>query len=102
MEPINARIAQAQQLWLKGEKAEQSQDYQTAYELFTKAHDLVIDCPKQHAHAHVQLRRVNKALGHYGELTTDWILHALSPLGVFEAIAFFTKSSVSAMDACKR
>ena len=51
-----AREAKAQRLWEQGLAAEAEEDLAEAYTLFTEAHDLIMDCPRLHEHAHHQLR----------------------------------------------
>lgn len=89
---IDSRIRQAQQCWAQGQAAEAQGQYRQAYELFTAAHDLVIDCPELHGYAHKQLRRVNWQIRNFGELMTDWALAVFAPLGVFHLVAYFSRS----------
>lgn len=102
MKPIEERSLDASRLWGEALVAESLDDYATAYNLHTEAHDLIMDCAKLHQAAHVHLRRVNLKLGNYGELTTDWLLHAFAPLGVFEMVSYFSKTGVFGSDFCKR
>ncbi len=102
MEAIEQRIEKAEALWQRGAQAELSQDYATAYRLYTEAHDGIMDCPRLHQNAHVQLRRVNLKLGNYTELLGDWFLHIFAPLGIFEVVAYFAKSDGSVSALCKR
>jgi hypothetical protein len=102
MQTIEQRIAQAKVLWNQGSDAETAGDYPLAYALYTQAHDQVIDCASFHQHAHERLRVVNWKLGHYGELITDWLLHAFAPLGVFALVSYFAKSGTFGADLCKQ
>ncbi len=102
MQPIEQRVLNAQTLWDQGREAESAGDYQSAYSLYTQAHDQVIDCASFHQYAHERLRVVNWKLGHYGELITDWLLHAFAPLGVFALVSYFAKSGTFGSDICKQ
>jgi hypothetical protein len=102
MEAIEQRIEKAEALWQRGAQAELIQDYVTAYHLYTEAHDGIMDCPRLHQHAHVQLRRVNRQLGNYTELLGDWFLHLFAPLGVFELVAYFASTDGAGSVLCKR
>ena len=100
--PIEERIEQAEKLWEQGAQAESANDYNLAYTLYTQAHDTIMDCARLHKRAHENLRRVNLKLGNYGELTTDWLLHLFTPLGVFEAVSYFSKTDAFGSVLCKR
>ena len=102
MESIDHRIRSAEALWNSGAQAELAGDDTLAYLLYTEAHDAIMDCPRLHQNAHVQLRRVNLRLGHYTELLGDWFLHIFAPLGIFELVAYFAKSDGSGSALCKR
>jgi hypothetical protein len=102
MESIERRSEKANCLWSNALNAESLGDYAKAYGLHTEAHDLIMDCARLHQKAHVHLRRVNLKLGHYGELTTDWLLHLFAPLGVFELVSYFAKSGAFGSEFCKR
>ncbi|MGJ8670539.1 MAG: hypothetical protein ACSHXK_13690 [Oceanococcus sp.] len=102
MLPIDERVITAQQLWKEALDAEASGRYARAYELHTQAHDLVLDCAKMHQQAHQHLRRVNKILGNYTELVTDSVLLFLAPVGIFELIAYFSKTDSVGHGICKR
>ena len=102
MEPLEQRIEKAQSLWTSGAQAEAAGDYATAYQLYTQAHDDIMDCARLHQYAHEQLRRVNLKLGHYGELLGDWFLHFAAPLGIFELIAWLSKTGSFNSVLCKR
>jgi len=45
---------------------------------------------------------VNIKLGHYSELSGDWLLHFLAPLGVFELVAWLSKPDAFGFTLCKR
>ena len=102
MASIEQRIEQAETLWRSGAKAELTHNYALAYRLYTQAHNAIMDCPKLHQHAHVQLRRVNFKLGHYTELLGDWFLHLFAPLGIFEVVAYFARTDGAGSKLCKR
>jgi len=102
MQTIEQRAIEAERLWSQALKAELIGDDAQAYELYTRAHDHIMDCAQLHQAAHVHLRQVNLKLGHYGELTTDWLLHLFAPLGVFELVSYFSKSGVFGSEFCKR
>jgi len=102
MRPIDERVKEAEALWVQGREAETMGDFKRAYELCTAAHDLVTDCPAYHRTAHIRLRRINLKIGNYGELISDWALHFLAPLGVFEMVAHFQKSGARLAGACRR
>jgi hypothetical protein len=102
MASIEQRIEKAEALWKSGAQAELEQDYALAYQLYTEAHDGIMDCAKLHQYAHQQLRRVNLKLGNYTELMGDWFLHFLAPLGVFELVAYFAKTDAFSSVLCKR
>lgn len=102
METIEIRAKQAEQLWLEGTRFEEADQFQKAYELYTEAHDLVIDCARLHQKAHVKLRRVNLKMGHYRELITDWALQVFAPLKVFEVVSYFAKSDGYYASLCRR
>jgi hypothetical protein len=99
---IEQRIAKSEALWRDGALAEARGDYKAAYLLYTEAHDGIMDCPRWHQHAHVQLRRVNLKLGHYTELLGDWFLHLFAPLGIFELVAYFAKADGTGSPLCRR
>jgi hypothetical protein len=102
MDTITQRIAQADELWTLGSVAEQNNDLTSAYELYTRAHDLIMDCAVLHQRAHEELRRVNFEIGNYGELATDWLLHFFAPLRVFELISYLSRSDAFGSILCKR
>jgi len=102
MHDIAQRIHEADTLWKLGDDRLSSEDGAGAYRLYTQAHDLVTDCPSLHLQAHRRLRRVSARHGHRFEQLTDSALIALAPLGVFELIAWFKRSSSAADQACKR
>lgn len=102
MERLAIRIEQAQQLWEMGKQAEDLQNYGRAHELYTEAHDLVVDCARLHQKAHERLRVVNLKLGNYGDLITDWSLHYVAPLKVFEIVAYFARSEGHIAAFCRR
>lgn len=102
MAPLETRIHKAKQLWQQGEKSVSSGDYQRAYQLYTQAHDLIMDCAQLHQQAHERLRYINRKLGNYGELSTDWLLHLFAPLGVFELVSYFANSDAFGSEWCKR
>jgi hypothetical protein len=99
---IEKRISEAQALWSKGLEAEAAGEFLTAYQVYTEAHDLIMDCARLHQQAHQNLRRVNLKLGHYGELVTDCLLHLFAPLGVFELVSWFSKTDAFGSIFCKR
>lgn len=99
---IEKRIRLAEDLWSQGEKAEGLGDNALAYQLYTQAHDAIMDCAKFHQRAHTYLRRVNLKLGNYGELGTDWLLHLFAPLGVFELVSYFSKTDAFGSLLCSR
>ncbi len=96
------RLNQALSLKQKAFKAKQSNDYLQAYVLMTEAHDLVIDCPKQHALMHDELRHINWKIKNYGELMGDCFLAIFRPLGVFEVLAYVLKRQIISDDRCRR
>ncbi len=101
--PIDTRIQQAQQLWAQARLAEANGEWYQAYTLYTSAHDLIIDCAQLHQQAHIDLRRVNLHLGHYGEWLTDLALAMFAPLGVFRWVAYAQRKSGGWMHAaCRR
>lgn len=102
MMSIEQRITGAEMLWDEGMQAEGLANYQLAYELYTQAHDSIMDCARLHQQAHQHLRRVNLKLGNYGEWITDWLLHFFAPLGVFELVSWFSKTDAFGSILCKR
>lgn len=102
MSSIAQRAEQAETLWLQGDALLAAGDGRAAYAAYTQAHDLVTDCPRLHAHAHRQLRRVSGTHGHRGEVLTDNLLVWLSPLGIFELIAKTMRSRVATAAVCRR
>ena len=96
------RLSQALDLKQQALKAKQSNDYLQAYSLMTDAHDLVIDCPKQHALMHDELLRINWKIGNYGELMGDCFLAVFKPLGVFEVLAYVLKHQIIDDERCRR
>jgi hypothetical protein len=102
MKSLESRIANAQQLWQEGFEAEASGNLKQAYQRFTAAHNLIMDCAHFHQYAHEQLRRVNREIGNYGELTTDYILHMLAPLGFFKLVSFVLNRQSFFSELCKR
>jgi hypothetical protein len=102
MDSIEQRIEKAEALWRSGAHAEARGDYAMAYQLYTEAHDGIMDCARLHQHAHVQLRRVNLKLKNYSELLGDWFLHFLAPLGIFELVAYFSRSDGTGSPLCRR
>ena len=99
---IEIRAEAAEKLWAQGFACEARGELQQAYELFTEAHDLILDCARLHQYAHEQLRRVNWAMGNYGELVTDWALHFFAPLGVFGMVSYFSKRGTFGSEFCRR
>lgn len=102
MDTLEKRVLEAEALWQLGGAAEAQGDYETAYRLYTEAHELVVDCARLHQKAHERLRVVNLKLGNYGECLTDWLLHLFAPLGVFELVAYFSKTEGSGAGMCRR
>lgn len=102
METLENRICRAEENWQTGIACERQGDFQQAYHYFTEAHDLIMDCALYHQKAHEHLRRVNWKLGNYSELVTDWLLHLVAPLGVFELVSYFSKTGAFGSTFCKR
>lgn len=96
------RLSQALDLKTQALKAKQSNDYLQAYALMTEAHDLVVDCPKQHALMHKELLRINWQIRNYGELMGDCFLAVFKPLGVFEVLAYVLKHQIIDDERCRR
>lgn len=102
MNDLDLRIEQAESLWQQGDRQLDVGEGAAAYHLYTRAHDLIMDCPRLHQRAHRQLRNVSRAHGHRGEIIVDNVLLWLAPLGVFEAIAWAQRSRVAASIVCRR
>lgn len=102
MKPLKERIEKARICWINGRNAEESNKLELAYQLFTEAHDLIMDCAALHQQAHENLRRINWKMGNYRELVTDWLLHLFAPLGVFELVSYFSKTGAFGNLICKR
>lgn len=102
METLEIRIQKARECWSLGYSAEENGDFSLAYEFYTQAHDLIMDCAIHHQKAHEELRRINWKIGNYGELATDWLLHLFAPLGVFELVSYFAKTEAYRNIICKR
>lgn len=102
MQDLQTRIIEADRLWAAGDAALAAGETQRAYDDYTAAHDLVLDCPRLHRQAHRQLRRVTRQRRPRGEYYTDSALLLLAPLGVFELIAWALRSKVAGMQACRR
>ena len=96
------RLHQALTLKQLALNAKQSNDYFKAYALMTEAHDLVIDCPKQHALMHDELRHINWKIKNYRELMGDCFLAVFRPFGSFEALAYVLKRQIIRDDRCRR
>ena len=96
------RLHQALNLKQRALKAKQSNDYSQAYVLMTEAHDLVVDCPKQHALMHDELRHINWKIGNYGELMGDCFLAVFKPLGIFDVLAYVLKRQIIDDERCRR
>lgn len=101
MTDLQTRATQAEQLWARGDTALGARDLQSAYRLYTEAHDLITDCARLHEQAHRKLRTVNRLLG-TRERYTDNVLLFLAPLGVFELLAFVFRSRVASHELCRR
>lgn len=99
---IEVRAEQAEQLWQNGKQCEEQGDYKKAYELFTEAHDLILDCARLHQYAHQQLKRINKKTKNYSEWIEDTLLLKAAPLGVFDIVSFFARSGSFGLEFCKR
>lgn len=99
---ITARMLDAEALWREADALHAAGDGAAAYRLYTRAHDLIMDCPFLHERAHRKLARVSARHGHRGEIIIDRLLVWLAPLGVFEAIAMAQRSSVTFAAACRR
>jgi len=102
MESIEKRIEIAGQKWMQAKSAEDTGDFQLAYNRYTVAHDIIMDCARLHQRAHEYLRRINWKMGNYGELVTDWMLHLFAPLGVFELVSCLSKNGTFGSLICKR
>ncbi len=102
IDSVEKRALLASDLWSAALNAEREGDYETAYKLHTDAHDLIMDCARLHEAAHVHLCRVNREIGNYGELMTDWLLQIFAPFGVFELVAYFSKTGAFGSAFCKR
>lgn len=100
--PIEKRIDQAEKLWAEGDQAKLEDDYRLAYQLYTQAHDLVVDCAKHHQRAHKKLRTVTFKVGRYGEFVTDNATQLLAPLGIFELVSYLAKTEGFGSELCKR
>ncbi|MBV1921304.1 MAG: hypothetical protein KUG73_11525 [Pseudomonadales bacterium] len=96
------RLHQALTLKQLALSAKQSNDYLKAYALMTEAHDLVVDCPKQHALMHDELRHINWKIKNHGELMGDCFLAVFRPLGIFEVLAYALKRQIISDDRCRR
>lgn len=96
------RLRQALDLKKQAIQAKQGNDYLKAYVLMTDAHDLVVDCPKQHALMHDELRHINWKVGNYGELVGDCFLAIFKPLGIFEVLAYVLKRQIISDERCRR
>lgn len=101
MHSIESRAAQADELWSRGDDAFSAGDHRLAYQHYTSAHDLVIDCPTLHERAHRKLKTVTRQHGERGEYFTDSLLLALAPVGVFRLIAFALRSKVGGSELCR-
>ena len=94
MESLKQRLAAADTLWEDGDRAFAAENYTGAYQLYTEAHDLIMDCAGYHRRAHQKLMLVNAKLGNYGEYLTDWLLlNVFYYLGIFKAISYLQNKS---------
>ena len=101
VQDIERRAVQAQTLWAQGDAAFAAGDHESAYRLYTQAHDLVMDCAHLHEQAHRKLRSVTRLHADRREFYTDTLLLWLAPVGVFHLIAFALRSKVGAHDICR-
>jgi hypothetical protein len=99
---IATRATEAQSLWAAGDRALAGGRLDEAWQLYTDAHDRIVDCPALHRQAHRKLQAVNRLNGHRGEWLTDTVLLALAPFAVFEAIALLFRSKVTGAEQCRR
>lgn len=102
MESVDQRIRRAEQLWRQGDLMLSAGNRERAYQLYTEAHDAIVDCPRLHETAHRKLRQVTRHHRNKTEYITDNLLVWLAPAGVFEAIAYFTRSRVRRDALCRR
>ena len=56
---IKDRALAAENKWKLAQELEQRGELDAAYERYTEAHDLVIDCPRLHWRSHQHLARIN-------------------------------------------
>lgn len=99
---IEIRAEQAEELWQRGKQLEAQGEYKQAYDLFTEAHDLTLDCARLHQYAHVQLKRINWKTKNYYEWMEDTLLLKAAPLGVFDVVSYFARSGSFGLEFCKR
>jgi len=99
---ISSRIQRAEKLWQQGDIILSAGNRERAYKLYTEAHDAIVDCPRLHLTAHRKLRLVTRYHRNKTEFITDNLLVWLAPIGVFELIALFTRSSVRREALCRR
>lgn len=102
MEALELRIERAQSLWVNGDTAFAAADFSAAYQHYTEAHDLIMDCAEYHRRAHQKLISVTAKVGNYGEYLTDWLLlNVFYHLGIFKGISYLQNKSAYYSDLCK-
>ncbi len=102
MEALENRLSAARTLWQEGDAAYGNKDYESAYQLYTEAHDLIMDCAAYHRRAHQKLISVTAKVGNYGEYLTDWLLlKVFYYVGIFKAISYVQNKSSYYSDLCK-
>lgn len=99
-EPITDRADAARANWDAGRQLEAQGLFDEAYLKYTAAHDLLIDCPRMHWHAHQHLARINWKRRNIGELIEDRLLLCFAPLGIFVLIAWLLKRNVLTESFC--
>ncbi len=99
---MKERKKKAENYWNLGLQAESENDLPKAYEHYTQAHNLIMDCAKLHERSHQHLKRINAKMGNRGEWVTDCLLHLFAPLGVFELVSYFAKTDAFGSEICKR
>jgi hypothetical protein len=102
MDTIKDSVRAANAAWIRGQDLERSGDLLAAHACYRLAHDLVVDCPKMHAKAHRRLKQINLKRRSYRALSTDLLLLGLSPVGIFELIAYLMKGHVIGSVLCQR
>lgn len=101
-EPLADRISMAESLWTQGDASCRDGNFQQAYALYTKAHDLIMDCAEYHRRAHQKLITVTAKTGTRSEHLTDWLLlKVFYHVGIFKLVSYLQNKNSFYSALCK-